>query len=479
MATRPSTSLPAVGLLVAAAALALVLVARSGPLPVGLGWLALAPAAALVVARPARATAIGAAVAYVAILGWAYTSHFSPVYAYTGLIDAAPSPGAKLAVAALTVAPAAWLPISARRPSTIVLWALYVVGYVPTAMVPVYLTGDLNRVLSFQVGLLSSMAILGLMLRVRAPAIRLPHLSLTAFTRLLTALAALCILYIAATFGVHAPPSLADVYTTRAQFGAAQGGAAGSGYIVPWAANAINPMLMALGLARRRTELVALGLFGQLIIYADTGYKAVLFSLVLVPLVYAGIAAASRWFGPLTIVGTPIILGAAVLASSRPGDWPIALATRVFATPGHVGWYFYDYFSTHSLYRLSHSFLSWLGPSAYDVDPPQLIGAVYFHHTGTDANANLWSDAFANFGFAGMIVFTVICGIALLVADALGRGRDPRVAGPMLGIVGLSLASSGLFTTILTQGLALGCILMALMPPVRNHLAASAQGSTG
>src|SRR5690242_7900175 len=76
MATRPSISLPVVGLLVAAVAVALVLVARSGPLPVGLGWLALAPAAALVVARPARAIAIGAAVAYVAILDWAYTSHF-------------------------------------------------------------------------------------------------------------------------------------------------------------------------------------------------------------------------------------------------------------------------------------------------------------------------------------------------------------------------------------------------------------------
>jgi hypothetical protein len=195
--------------------------------------------------------------------------------------------------------------------------------------------------------------------------------------------------------------------------------------------------------------------------------------------VYLAVSRASRSFGLLAILATPALMVGAVLASSVTGHWSLTLATRVFATPGHVGWYYYDYFSTHSLYRLSHSFLSWLGPSAYDVDPPQLIGAVYFHHTGTDANANLWSDAFANFGFAGMIVFTVICGISLLVADALGRGRDARVAGPMLGIVGLSLASSGFFTTILTQGLALGCILMALMPSVRDDVAASAHGSNG
>jgi hypothetical protein len=49
----------------------------------------------------------------------------------------------------------------------------------------------------------------------------------------------------------------------------------------------------------------------------------------------------------------------------------------------------------------------------------------------------------------------------------------------MLGIVGLSLASSGLFTTILTQGLGLGCVLMALMPPRRKAVATSPPGSTG
>jgi hypothetical protein len=477
MATRPSTSLPAVGVLLAGAAVALVIVARPGAIPIGLGWLALAPGAALVLAGPVRATAIGAAVAYVAVLDWAYASHFSPVYAYTGLIDAAATPGATLAVAALTAAPAAWLPLSARRPSTIVLWALYLVGYVPTALVPLYLTGDLGAVLPFDVGLVSSMAILALILRLRPPAIRVSNLSLTAFTRLLTALAVLSMLYIVAAFGVHTLPSLADVYTTRAQFTVAQGGAAAGGYIVPWAANAINPMLMALGIARRRADLVVLGLFGQLIIYSDTGYKAVLFSVVLVPLVYFAISRAGRSFGPLTVLGTTAILAGAVAARSRPGDWALALATRVFATPGHVGWYYYDFFSGHPQYHLSHSFLSWLFPSPYNVDAPLLIGSVYFHQ-GTDANTSFWADAFANFGFTGIVIFTVVCGIVLLILDALGRRRDARIAGPMLAIAGLSLGSTGLFTTMLTQGLALGCVLIALMPPTAGRTAMAPRGST-
>jgi hypothetical protein len=129
-----------------------------------------------------------------------------------------------------------------------------------------------------------------------------------------------------------------------------------------------------------------------------------------------------------------------------------------------VGWYFYDYFSTHAQYHLSHSFLSWIFSSPYSVDAPLLIGAVYFHQ-GTDANTSFWADAFANFGFAGIVIFTVVCGLVLLGIDAVGRGRDARIAGPMLAIAGLSLGSTGLFTTLLTQGLALGGVLLVLMPP--------------
>jgi hypothetical protein len=474
MATRPSISLPAVGVLFAAAAVGLLALARPGPVavPLGLGWLALVPVAALVVAGAARAATIAGALAYVVTLDWAYTSHFSPVYAYNGLIDAHPAPAALLLLAALAVLPTVWLPVSVRRPSTIVVWTLYGVGYVPAVMVPIYLEGRLEPILPFEAALVSSMAILCLMVRLRLPTIPIPHVSLTAYTRLLTVLAALCLLYIAATFGVRALPGLADVYATRAQFDAAEGGAAAGGYIVPWAANAINPMLMALGIARRRWGLVALGLAGQLLIYGDTGYKAVLFSVLLVPLVYFAIARASRFFGPLTAVGTTVVLAGAVLVSSIPGNWAQALATRVFATPGHVTWYYVDYFSSHPQYHLSHSFLGWLLSSPYDVDPPLLIGSVYFHQ-GTDANSSMWGDAFANFGFAGVIGFTVVCGAVLLVVDALGRRRDPRVAGPMLAIAGLSLGSTGIFTTMLTQGFALGCLLMALMPPASNHVASA------
>jgi hypothetical protein len=465
-ATRPSPSLQAAGILLAAAATGLIILARPGPVAVGVGTLALAPVAALVLVGRARALAIAGALAYAAALSWGYTSHFSPVYGYTGLVNSKPTPTSVLIVAGIAATPALWLPLAARRPSSIVLWTLYLVGYVPTVMVPIYLTGSLDRALPFEISLVSSMAILGLLLRLRPPSIQLAHLSLTAFTRLLVGLGVLSLLYIAATFGVHALPSLSDVYATRAQFASEQGGTAIGGYIVPWAGNAINPLLMALGMARRRVGLFTLGFVGQVLIYSDTGYKAVLFSLALVPLVYIAITWGHRMFGPLAAWGTAGILVAAVAINARPGGWAVALATRTFATPGHVGWYYYDYFSSHPQYHLSHSFLSWLTTSPYVVDAPLLIGTLYFHQ-GTDANSSFFADAYANFGYAGIVAFTVVCAFTLLIIDALGRRRDARVAGPMMAIAGLALGSTGFFTTMLTHGLGLAAVLIALMPPGR------------
>ena len=93
-----------------------------------------------------------------------------------------------------------------------------------------------------------------------------------------------------------------------------------------------------------------------------------------------------------------------------------------------------------------------------------LIGHAYFPDANPNANASLWSDAFANFGVAGIVGFTVVLGLVLLLIDGLGHRRDARVYGPMLAVAGLSLAESGLFTTITTLGLGVGIVLIALMP---------------
>ena len=190
-----------------------------------------------------------------------------------------------------------------------------------------------------------------------------------------------------------------------------------------------------------------------------------LFSVALVPLVYLAVSRASRSFGLVAILAAPVILAGGVRAGSLTGELSLSLVRRFFATPGQVGWYFYDYFSAHPKFHLSHSFLGWLFSSGYVEDPPQVIGGCTSRGRSRARMPTSGRDAFANFGFAGIIVFTVVMAFVLLIVDGLGQRRDIRVYGPMLAIAGGSLASSALFTTLLTIGLGFGCLLMALMPP--------------
>ena len=214
---RRRISPPAVVVLVVATLGALLPLARPGVVTTGIGVLAVLPLAALAWAGVARAATITGALAYVAALTWGYTSQVAPTFAYDGLTDAGPEPTAVLIVAAVAALPATWLPLAARRPSTVVLWVLYLLGYVPTVVVPVFMRGDLAEVLPFDLALLASMAIASLIVR-RPPApIAIRPLSLSAFTGLLVGLGLLCSAYIAVTFGVSLSlPGLASVYDTRA-----------------------------------------------------------------------------------------------------------------------------------------------------------------------------------------------------------------------------------------------------------------------
>ena len=318
------------------------------------------------------------------------------------------------------------------------------------------------------------MAILILILRLPVPRIEVPHLSATGLTRFIL-IASLAVLWLHRR-GLRCPPAAEPrqrLQHPRNLFQRVGRSNCRWGLLVPWAGDVFNPALMTIGMARRRLGLLMLGGFGQLLIYADTGYKNVLFAVALVPLVYFAVANASRWFGLAAGVGSSVILLGSVPLSAVTGNWSVTLTRRIFATPGQVAYYFYEYFSVHPKDHLSHSFLRYFIHSAYAQPPPLVIGAAYFPASLPDANGHMWADAFGNFGFAGIIIFTVICGLILWVADGLGRRRDARLAAPMLVIAGLTLASSALFTSMLTLGVGLAFVVMALMPPISGREATS------
>ena len=103
----------------------------------------------------------------------------------------------------------------------------------------------------------------------------------------------------------------------------------------------------------------------------------------------------------------------------------------------------------------------------YAAEPPYLIGALYFHSASNDANANIWADAYANFGYPGIVCFTILFAILLWLYDSIAAGsRNTRVAALAIGLPAFALANGGLLTSLLTNGVALAMLLVYLMPSI-------------
>ncbi len=416
--------------------------------------------------------AIGA-FAFVAALLWAYGAWVSPLYGYEGFVNPSIPPVSLAVVTLAAVLPTTFLPVELRRPSDVVVWFLYLFGYLPAAVFPIYILGpDLGDVLPFTILLTIGFACMSLMGRIPRARFRWRGLSDRSFTRLMAALGLGALAYLLVFFGLPTQiPTFATVYDVRAGFGAAEGGVPGSGYVVTWAGNVIFPLLMAVGLARSRRALFVLGTLGGILIYAQGGAKAVLFNVLLVPLLYLAFRLFRERLGPMLMWAAVAILIGSVAATAITGSlWPLALyAVRLLALPGQLTADYLQFFTSNPTYELSQSFLRWFVQAPYPVDPPTLIGTVYFHTT-VNANANMWADALANFGLAGVVPFSVVAGALWWLLDSVADDRDIRVIAPTLGIVGLSLANGALFTAILTYGVGLMIALIALMPSIRGSV---------
>ena len=153
-------------------------------------------------ARPRLLVVVGAAV-YMAAFHWVYVEWVVPVYGYSGLINRGADPASLAAVTFAAALPAVWLPIRLARPSEVVLWFLYLFGYIPASIIPIYILGpDLSAVLPFGVLLLIGFAALGLMQRIPRTAPSWSGLRERSFERLILIIGLGSIAYLVAFFGM-------------------------------------------------------------------------------------------------------------------------------------------------------------------------------------------------------------------------------------------------------------------------------------
>lgn len=409
-------------------------------------------------------------IAYVAAFVFVYTRVIVPSWGYEGF-RALASPGRVAFGAVLATAPSLWMPARLFRPSVLVYWLLYVLVVIPACLVPVYALEQNSGPLWLATSIVVMFTLAGVVYHI--PLVRIPrlHLEHYEFAVLLALLSATFYALLILAFGLHIHyVSLRDIYVIRTEFQETlEQSSPAVAYAIGWQAYVINPLLMASGLTKRKISWVVVSLAGQFLIYSISGFRTVYFSALVIPYLFwtmtgkkpFAIRFSSTWLALFVVSAGVQLLGWSRSLAALVGE-------RMTAIPGLLTAYYYEFFSSHPKALLGHSIFKTFVDYPYAVEPRRIIGYVYFHDAGMSANANLWADAYANFGYAGIVSFTVLLAAVLWFFDSVATGRDPRLAALIIALPAFALANSGLLTALLTHGIGLTILLVYLMPPVSD-----------
>lgn len=419
-------------------------------------------------ARPsARLTIVLGTVAYIASFQWAYSAFLSRTYAYEGFLYHQ-DPVLISATWFLAIIPSFWMPGSLRRPSQLVYWFFYLILVIPVTIVTIHsYPGDTQGGLRTAVWIVSAFAALGLTYTVSPTVIRHHRFQLHDWWKTVLFLSLLLYGLIFAIFGARLhPPSLSEVYVVRSEYKTIlRGTNAYMSYAVDWQGNILNPLLIILGLISRRKLLVVIGAIGQLLIYSFTGFRGVFFSTGILVVLLIVCRSLVRFGIRMSLGLAGAVAGAtAIYLWSGSPFLSNLIVERLIGLPGLLTGFYFAFFTDHPKMMLSHSILGMIFHNPYNSVPPLIIGNVYFPGRGTDANANVWADAFANFGLWGVFAFTALLGVVFWLYDSITLDIDLRLAALVLVMPAVSLANGGLLTCLFNHGLAFACLMMYYLP---------------
>ncbi len=418
----------------------------------------------------ARAAVITAVVVLIAAVHLSYQYVVAPIYGYTGLTYTTPDFWLYSAMLALTVSLALIMPIRLAGPADFILWVLYIIVVIPSMTVSLLaqtLDGTTQLMLGFVITACFGAAILACRAPVEHIAARIAKLSPRAFWIIIAALSALTYLMLAASGSLRlALPGLTDVYSVRSSFVGQTAANRLVHYLVPNQANVVNPLIIAAGLRQRRVWLVVAGIAGELLLYGTAGYKTVLFAAPAVLIVAFFFRAGRRPRGAMiTLAFSGVIAGSALVDQLLSTPWLTSLFTRRFIDiPGVLTGAWINVFSDAPKAHFAYSFLSPFLTYRYDVTPAYVVAAKYFGDSKMDANANLFADGFANFGWAGVAFEAAVLAVILVSMKAFSTGLPVQLTAMLVLMPSITLANTSVLTSLLTHGILLAILLMAFAP---------------
>lgn len=400
---------------------------------------------------------------YVLLLHISYVDFISPNFSYLGYQIVTIDKASFILTILMIFTPLLYAKVAVTKPSGIFFWIIYIIVYIPVLIIPNYLYGTVpmtnwttNMIILLCITILYSIASWPIfqvpIMYIRKSVIRWIYIVMTSGL----------FLYIISIAGIHLKPPVdsEDIYATRLGF--RKNTSPIVGYGMQWLAKVFDPILVIYGLLNKKVWFTLLGFFLQYILFTTNGLKSTLMSTALLIMVFVALRMKGKYFSVLFVGGISLLLTISIGWDYMTSTYEMTslLVRRMIFTPGLLMNYYVEFFSTHAQTKLSYSLFAGLFENPYAVTPPFIIGDVYFGRPSMAANANLFADAFANFGYIGIFVYTLIAAMILWIYNSLAEGRHKSFAMLLLVMPVWSLTDTSLTTVFLTHGLLLAIIIV-------------------
>lgn len=394
----------------------------------------------------------------------------APTYAYMRLTYTTPNMGVYAAMLILLLLIAAILPVRLARPADFLLWVVYLLVVIPSltiSLLAATLTSWYQLMLGCTVTISFTIAVLAGRLPTGWLTRHLKPLPPRLFWVIVAGLTLVTYGMLAA--GGHlrlALPGLADVYSVRGNFDTSTSGNVLLAYLMPAQATVLNPLFMAVGIIRRKWWLAAGGTIAELLLYSAGGHKTVLFSVPAVLIVAVLYRKGRTPSGALFAWGVGAVVGlSALIDNILNTPWLTSLFTRrLIDVPGQLTGAWIHVFEGQPKAHYAYSFLSSFLPYHYDVVPPFVVATRYFGNPNNNANANLFANGYANFGWFGIGMEAVMLAIVIALANAAARRTPLRGAVMLLAAPSVSLVNGSVFTALLSHGVAAVLLVLVFAP---------------
>lgn len=401
----------------------------------------------------------------------AYVYFISPEFSYFGYINLHPSKIVQIVSIIFVLFPLLFFDTKVKTPSRVVFWIIYMMVYIPAMLVPDYVRLNVfDEIIILKVSILCALFLLYIVSE-------LPKISIYYFKNNNVVAGGLLVLFslsmwgiIIQSFGIHLNFSeVDDVYDLREAYRDQVNRF--SGYAINWQSKIINALLLAVGFIKKRYWIVFIGIFGQIFIFSITGQKSVALSSVFILGIIFCIQKNGQYFVLRFIYSLTSLIAVSIGADRlfNSSEYTSLFVRRMLITPGLLLNYYFEFFSNNSKIYLSHSVFVNFIDYPYDRLPPFIIGKEFFGREDLAANANLWADSYANFGYTGIFLFTLLLSVILYLYDCISEKRNFIVSVVLIAMPAWSLVDTSLMTSILTHGILLALIINYFFKTTREE----------